>query len=196
MPNDLRRGWDTAREHVAGFELKKTVAKRDITKRETLKVSNMPEGLAAGMSTQEFKNDLIKNGWVYGNVDNIIDKPVKIGDLANDVERSQMGLALLTIAEIFDIPLKGKYFAPFLQFRFVDFMKSKGLYSFEGTDKSTIQKLAHLILTDKNALFFLYSDMKPDAPKELRHFLQDAMNGASWIQQWVDNPDRLSRVSF
>ncbi len=45
---------DTSITLKLGGELKKTVAKRDITKRETLKVSNMPEGLAAGMSTQEF----------------------------------------------------------------------------------------------------------------------------------------------
>jgi len=42
-----------------GGDLVKQVAKGDIARRETLKVSNMPEGLAAGLSTQEFV-DLIE----------------------------------------------------------------------------------------------------------------------------------------
>jgi len=37
-----------------GGDLTQRVAKSEISKRETLQVSNMPEGLAAGLSTQEF----------------------------------------------------------------------------------------------------------------------------------------------
>ena len=37
-----------------GGDQRQKIAKSDIARRETLKVSNMPEGLAAGLAAQEF----------------------------------------------------------------------------------------------------------------------------------------------
>lgn len=154
--------------HHDFFVLSKVVS--DLSK-VSIKLKIVADYSQTGITQTQFKAELVNNGWIYGNVDKIVDQPLKVQDMPNHVERSQMGLALLTIAETYDVPLKGKYFSPYLQFRLVDFLKSLGVYKFSGTDKNTIDALVKLILSHKDAITFLLTNLKADAPKELRDFL-------------------------
>jgi len=154
-------------------------------KKISLKFTVLMDYSDSPVSLAQFKQDAIQNNWLYGDPDAIIDHPLKIKNLPDNVERSQVGLAFLLAADTFDVPFKGKNFTPFVQFRLIQLMQQEGLYDFQGTDDATIARLMKTILGTSSTVSFLFHNLQPDGSKKLYNLLLDAMMKAAWILPWI-----------
>jgi len=133
-----------------------------------------------GISMAEFKAEAQAHGWFYGSVDKIVDNAKKPNQLIDSPARSQVGLAFLLMREHYDIPMKGKHFSPFVQFYLIELMTQNKLFVFEKDySNAKISELVALMLSNKLVLQRLVNDLKPNAPKKLREFLEEMLANLS-----------------
>lgn len=127
------------------------------------------------ISEIEFTQAVKANGWIYEkNLDDVFGNPVRIWELSNSVERSVVGMAFLEITRSKDIPLKGRYFSPFVQFLLADFVTQNSLASFgKEYDRSNAEAIVALIKQNSAVRTFLRGHLSEGAPKELKEFLED-----------------------
>lgn len=126
------------------------------------------------VSTDEFKQSMVENGWVYAkNVDDVVDQPRVISVLDNSNERSVVGIAFVQLSEDKKIPLKGKYFVPFIQFLLADFIKSQKQFIFkEQFSNKDVQSVMRFVTEDAEVRTFLREHLKEKPPAGLLNFLK------------------------
>ncbi|MBY0385933.1 hypothetical protein K2X05_12310, partial [bacterium] len=74
----------------------------------------------------------------------------------------------------YQVPMKGKYFKPFIQFYLADFIKDHNVYTFlSKVDLDEVPKMRKILLKNPLIIDFLISQLRPNAPKILRDFLLD-----------------------
>lgn len=131
-----------------------------------------------GVSWTEFVDHAIDQKWLYApTAAAVLANPQHVHQLRNSVERSMLGLFFISIEDKFSVPMKGKYFAPFVQFYLADLIRQKNLYTFPSqNDYDEIPQLRKLLLANRDVLEFLIGDLKSDAPSDLRDFLQKQLN--------------------
>lgn len=127
------------------------------------------------ISMTEFKDFAKRNGWIYEkNIEEVVDTPIAIRNLKNSVERSVVGMAFIQISKNEGINLKGKFFAPFVQFLIADFIKENGLLVFSTSySQKDVDQVVNLITKNKPLRRFIELHLNDDAPKELSKFLED-----------------------
>lgn len=127
------------------------------------------------ITMEEFKEVVRRNGWVYEkNIDDVLNRPMRVDELTNSIERSVVGMAFAAVASKQDIPLKGKFFSPFVQFQLADFMQLTNLISFgKEFRQSDVDRVVELIFKDASVRQFLAAKLVDDAPKSLQKFLSD-----------------------
>jgi hypothetical protein len=125
---------------------------------------------------EDFKHEVQQEEWMFGSIDKLVDESIKIGELTNSPERSQMGLVFMLINQTQHIPMKGKYFTPFIQFKLADLIKQKNLFLFkEDFNDRDINQLMKTIFENHGLIFFLYANLRAEAPDKLHDFLVDAL---------------------
>lgn len=125
------------------------------------------------MSWQDFSQKAIAEHWFYTNsAKSILENPRHVHELSNSVERSMLGFFFISIEDKYQVPMKGKYFKPFIQFYLADFIKDHDIYIFSTmVDLNEVAKLRKILLKNPLVVEFLISQLRPDAPKLLRDFL-------------------------
>lgn len=126
------------------------------------------------VSAEEFKESMVENGWVYAkNVDDVVDQPKVISALDNSNERSVIGIAFVQLSEDKKVPLKGKYFVPFIQFLLADFIKSQKQFTFkEQFSNKDVQSIMRFVTEDAEVRTFLREHLKEKPPPGLLNFLK------------------------
>lgn len=130
---------------------------------------------AEKISFVEFQRIVRRNGWIYEkSLDDVLLNPLRIHQLTNSVERSVVGMAFAEISQRLNIPLKGKYFSPFIQFLLADFVRDQGFVTF-GKEFRTedVKRVVDLILSDVSVRQFLMTRLTKERPAELEKFLKD-----------------------
>lgn len=129
-----------------------------------------------GKSEEFFMDDLIKNHLVYGDAKSLLQHPQHIDSVKNSPERSLVGLAFMRIARKYDIPFKGAFFKPFVQFDLADIIRKKRLFSFhDDYSNDNIKALASIIVHHHDLLKFLIDSLNSDAPDKTKEFLNDQL---------------------
>lgn len=125
------------------------------------------------LTDAEFKKTIKDKGWVYEKyLNQVLDHPVLVKDLVDTPERSVVGMAFLHFEENENIPLKGKYFVPFIQFLLIDFLKDNHLMSFHyNFSEGDVNKIVEILRNDADVKDFLKSHLVGKAPQELKEFL-------------------------
>jgi hypothetical protein len=134
-----------------------------------------------GISWEQFVNHAINQHWFYApTAAAILANPQQVHQLRNSVERSMLGLFFISIEDKYSVPMKGKYFAPFVQFYLADLIRQKGLYTFPSqNDYDEIPRLRKILLANQEVLKFLVGDLRANAPTSLREFLEDQLKNSS-----------------
>lgn len=125
------------------------------------------------ISWQDFAQKAIEENWFYASsAKSVLEKPRHIHELINSVERSMLGFFFISVEEKYLVPMKGKYFKPFIQFYLADFIKDHNIYIFSSTvDLAEVPQLRKVLLKNQLVIDFLISQLRPEAPKILRDFL-------------------------
>lgn len=133
------------------------------------------------ISWKKFVDRAIDQHWFYApTAAAILANPQQVHQLRNSVERSMLGLFFISIEDRYSVPMKGKYFAPFVQFYLADLIRQKGLYTFPSQkDYDEILPLRKMLLAQRDVLEFLLGDLKADAPSSLREFLEDQLKNSA-----------------
>lgn len=129
----------------------------------------------SAMTQEQFIEKALFEHWFYApTAEAVLRNPHHVDELENSLERSLLGLTFISIEQKYDVPMKGKYFSPFIQFYLADLIKKEGILTFP-TDKidfKEVKLIRNQLLADQRAVQFLLSQLRPDAPKKLRKFLQ------------------------
>ncbi len=128
-----------------------------------------------GLSFEEFQSIVRHNGWIYEkNMDQILKHPSRVDQLSDSIARSVIGLAFVEVSTRQNIPLKGKYFTPFVQFQLADFIQARGLVELGKEFKITdVERVIELIMKDRAVRQFLSARLTEDTPRRLEEFLED-----------------------
>ncbi len=139
-----------------------------------IKLDLIYDASKTGIAWDDFVAHAIDQHWFYApTAATILANPQQVHQLRNSVERSMLGLFFISIEDKYSVPMKGKYFAPFVQFYLADLIRQKGLYTFPSqNDYDEIPQLRKKLLANRDVLEFLVGDLKVDAPPALREFLE------------------------
>lgn len=145
------------------------------TKHLNIQVALVYDALNTKVDWNSFLNLAYEKNWFYApTAKHILENPLHVHDLANSVERSMLGLFFISIEDKYNVPMKGKHFAPFIQFYLADLIRTQQIYKFPADlDFKTIPSLQRLLLKNKDVIDFLISQLRPEAPTELRSFLEN-----------------------
>lgn len=143
-------------------------------KRLHIKVQFTYDALATDIPWDPFVDLSIQNNWFYApTAKTILEKPLHVHDLANSVERSMLGLFFISIEDTFKVPMKGKYFNPFIQFYLADLIRAEQIFTFsQDVDFHAVVELQKILLGNRNVIEFLKAQLRPEAPPELKAFLE------------------------
>ena len=129
------------------------------------------------------------NGWGERNA---LENPRRLNELDDNPQRSLMGLVFLYIEQTqgafavttvkknkilvkqkSNVPFKGKYFFPRIQFRLIEALEKQRLISENPSlDFNDVQSMSQVILRNPATLKILVDSLRPDAPVELVLFLK------------------------
>jgi hypothetical protein len=140
-----------------------------------IKVDLIYDSLVTQASWEDFVKIAIQRNWFYApTAEKVLNTPLHVHALENSVERSMLGLFFIAIEEQFQVPMKGKYFTPFIQFYLADLIKSENIYSFPSElNLNDISGLKKILLSNQKVITFLQSKLLADAPESLKKFLDD-----------------------
>ena len=145
------------------------------TKHLRIKVELVYDALATNIAWDPFVDLSIQNNWFYAPTAKIIlEKPLRVHELADSVERSMLGLFFISIEDTFKVPMKGKHFNPFIQFYLADLIRAEQIFTFSpDVNFHSVVELQTTLLGNRNVIEFLKSQLRPEAPAELKAFFQN-----------------------
>ncbi len=144
------------------------------TKHLRIKVQFTYDALTTHIPWDPFVDLSIQNNWFYApTAKTILENPLRVHELANSVERSMLGLFFISIEDTFKVPMKGKHFNPFIQFYLADLIRTEQIFTFSpDVDFHAVVELQKVLLGNQNVIEFLKSQMRPEAPAELKAFFE------------------------
>jgi hypothetical protein len=142
------------------------------TKNLRIKVALVYDALTTKIAWDDFLQLSIQSHWFYApTAKTILENPLRVHELANSVERSMLGLFFISIEDTFKVPMKGKYFTPFIQFYLADLVRAEQIFTFTPeVDFHAVAELQSTLLGNQNVIDFLKSQLRPEAPTELKAF--------------------------
>lgn len=127
------------------------------------------------ISEDEFIELAIQSKWFYEPTSRyVLEQPLNIHELENNVERSLLGLFFMSIEDEYDIPMRGKYFKTFIQFYLADFIRENRIMVLPSkVDFKDIENLREQLLRSKAVLDFLIDHLIESSKKDkLEKFLK------------------------
>ncbi len=140
-----------------------------------IKVVLVYDALATNIPWDPFVDLSMQNNWFYApTAKTILENPLRIHELANSVERSMLGLFFISIEDTFKVPMKGKHFNPFIQFYLADLIRTEQIFTFSpDVNFYSVVELQATLLGNRNVIEFLKSQLRPEAPAELKAFFEN-----------------------
>jgi hypothetical protein len=142
------------------------------TKNLKIKVELVYDALTTKIGWDDFLQLSIQSHWFYApTAKTILENPLRVDELANSIERSMLGLFFISIEDTFKVPMKGKHFTPFIQFYLADLVRAEQIFTFTPeVDFHAVVGLQTTLLGHRSVIDFLKSQLRPEAPPELKAF--------------------------
>lgn len=140
-----------------------------------IQVELVYDAFKTNMEWNTFVNLALQENWFYApTAKEILERPLHVHELANNVERSMLGLFFTSIEDAFKVPMKGKHFTSFIQFYLADLIRTEQVYTFASeVDFQSVPALQNTLLSNQKIVDFLIAQLRPEAPPELRTFLEN-----------------------